>query len=277
MPVSGPTEERRRLGRKLRALREAAGLTVEDVVTAGLGSRTKVWRIEGGQVPVRVADLWALCKLYQVPDGDMAQLQELAAQATAPGPWPEFRDTAPDWFRLYLGLEARAVAIVAFDDSVVPGELQTPDYNWALWRGARPDVADEQIAPHVALRQQRQQALLERDPAPRLNIIIGENVLHRAVGGAQVLNAQLEHLQRLASRPQIDIRYVPFSAGAHPAVTGPFRILQFADADADSPDIVYVEAETSASYLEKNHELAAYQRICSVLMEQAVPMEQFPR
>lgn len=275
MPVSGPTEQRRSLGRRLRALREGAGKTLEDVVSAGLGSRTKIWRIEGGQVPVRIADLWALCRLYGVADVEVAQLQELAAQAMSPGPWADFRDTAPDWFRLYLGLEAKATAIFAFDDSVVPGELQTPDYSWALWRGTRPDLSDEQIAPHVELRQLRQQALLNREPPPQLHIVIGENVLHRAVGGAQVLAEQLARLRELAGLPRMDIRYLPFSAGAHPAVTGPFRILDLAG--AEDPDTVYIEAETGAHYLEKDHDLVAYRRVSRLLSEIAVPVAQFVR
>ncbi len=270
MSVSGPTEARRRLGRRLRALREAAGLTLEQVVAAGLGSRTKIWRIEGGQVPVRVADLWALCKLYKATDTDMEELQELAASSTSPGPWSDFRDTTPGWFRLYLDLESVAAAIFAFDDSVVPGELQTADYTWALWRGSRPDLTDEQIAPHVALRQRRQQALLDRDPPARLNVVIGENALHRAVGGPQVLADQIERLQQLDTLPTVDIRYLPFTAGAHPAVTGPFRILEFDN--ADNPDMVYVELEDAAHYLEKSDDLATYQRIRNVLIERAAPI-----
>jgi transcriptional regulator with XRE-family HTH domain len=274
MAVSGPTQARRRLGRRLRALREAAGLTLEDVVAAGLASRTKLWRIEGGQVPVRVADLWALCRLYRAADVQTEELQALAARTTTPAPWSDFRDSTPDWFRLYLDLEAAAAAIFSFDDSVVPGELQTFDYTAALWRGARPDLTDELIAPHIALRQQRQQFLLNRDPAPRLSVVLGENVLHRAVGGPDVLTEQIQHLRKLAELPHIDISYLPFSAGAHPAVTGPFRILEFDD--VDSPDMAYVELEVGAHYLEKDDELATYRRVSNMLSARAVPIGEFP-
>jgi transcriptional regulator with XRE-family HTH domain len=273
MPDSGPTASRRRLGRRLRVLREKSGLTLEQVVATGLASRTKLWRIEGGQVPVRVADLWALCRLYRAADAEAEELHALAVRTTTPAPWSGFRDSTPDWFRLYLDLEAAAAAIFSFDDSVVPGELQTLDYTTALWRGARPDLVDTQIAPHISLRQQRQQSLLNRDPAPRLSVVIGENVLHRAVGGPNVLARQIEHLRKLAELPHIDIGYVPFSAGAHPAVTGPFRILEFDD--VDSPDMAYVELEVGAHYLEKDDELATYRRVRSMLSERAVPIGEF--
>lgn len=267
MPLSGPTVVRRQLGRRLRSLREAAGVTVEQVEAARFGSRAKLWRIENGQVRVTVPDLWALCRIYRVGEADTAALTVLARRTTEHGWWHAYRDIVPEWFRLYLGLESAAARLCTWQDSVVPGELQTPEYAYALWRGAWPGLDEAAIGARVALWRERQDGLFGRTPAPEVTVVLGENVVRREVGGPGVLAAQIGHLARLADRDTVDIRILPFTAGAHPATTGAFRILEF-DAPAD-PAVVYVELELDARYLEKPAEVGRYRQIFARLHERA--------
>ena len=273
MPASGPTVARRQLGRRLRRLREAAGVTADQVEEAGLASRTKIWRIEAGKVRVTMPDVWALARLYGVDQAEADALAALAQSTGAQGRWQQYGDIVPEWFRLYIGLEDAASGIRTFEDCVVPGELQTADYARALWDGARPDVDPVGREPHIRLRLDRQQALFGRSPAPRLHIVLGENVLRRQVGGPEVLAAQIEHLVALGARDGVDIRVLPFSAGAHPAVTGAFRILDFDD--PEDPDVVYVELEVAAHYLERQAEVETYRRIFALLHRRARPIGDF--
>ena len=46
---------------------------------------------------------------------------------------------------------------------------------------------------------------------------------------------------------------LPFSVGAHAAMAGAFRILDFDD--PDDPDVVYLESHVGALYLEEQHEV----------------------
>lgn len=270
MPASGPTFARRRLGHRLEALRVAAGVTTQQVESAGVASKPTLWRIESGRQRVPVSTVAALCRLYGVAEPQSRALEQLAGQTGARGLWHEYRETAPSWFHLYIDLEAVTRRIICFDDSVVPGELQTPAYAWALWRDARPELTDDEIAPHVELRRQRQRALLDRVPPPQLDVVVGEGVLRRAVGGPQVLADQIRHLQILTQSDHVDIRFLPFATGGHPAVTGSFRVLEFPD--ADDPDVIYLELEVGSHYLEKPEELATYRRISAALAARAVPI-----
>ena len=127
----------------------AAGVTTQQVETAGVASKPTLWRIETGRQRVPVATVTALCRLYGAAEQETRGLEQLAGQTGARGLWHEYRETAPSWFHLYIDLEAVTRRIVCFDDSVVPGELQTREYAWALWRDARPELSDEEIAPHV--------------------------------------------------------------------------------------------------------------------------------
>ena len=275
MPVSGPTVVRRQLGRRLQRLREATGKTVLEVEAATGISRTKLWRVERGQVPVKQPDVWALCRYYEV---DAAQTDILAslAQGTADqGWWEDYSDVIPDWFQLYVGLESAATSIFTFEDSVVPGELQTAGYIEAVYRGERPDEDGKIIERHVRLRQERQEALFGRVPAPVISVVLGQNVLTRSVGGPAVLAAQIERLRDLDRQGRIDLRVLTFDSGAHPAMAGAFRILDFEE--AEDPDVVYLEGLLGARYLEEETELQAYRRVFDLAYRQAVPIREFPR
>ncbi|TMM41862.1 MAG: helix-turn-helix domain-containing protein [Actinobacteria bacterium] len=88
MPTPGSTVVRRQLGVRLRRLRNAAGKTERDVEEASLASRTKLWKIETGKAPVKVADVRALCWLY---GADMATTDALAKLARRkPTAWSSF-------------------------------------------------------------------------------------------------------------------------------------------------------------------------------------------
>jgi hypothetical protein len=98
------------------------------------------------------------------------------------------------------------------------------------------------------VRATRQERLTGPEPL-RLWAILDEAVLHRKVGGPGVMREQLARLIDAASQqPTITVQVLPFSAGAHPGMTGPFTILRFAE---ESMNMVYLEQRGGAVYLER--------------------------
>ncbi|MGK5677601.1 helix-turn-helix domain-containing protein [Actinoplanes sp. URMC 104] len=271
MPESGPTVLRRQLGRRLKRARETAGVTGEQVEAEGFASRTKLWRIEAGRVPVKRSDLQALCRLYGLGEEETAVLEKLAANADQQGWWEDYDDVVPSWFEMYVGLEAAAQLIQGLDEGVVPGEVQTADYAKAIYQAAQPSDGRAEIERHVKLRMDRQAALLGR--GARLQMVVGEGALRRPVGGPDVMAAQIQHLRELSNREHVEIRWLPFSVGAHAAMAGAFRILTFDD--PEDPDVVYLEEHTGARYLEKEAELAEYRRIYDLIIDKSEPIKEY--
>ncbi len=275
MPISGPTVVRRQLGRRLRRLRDAAGKTERDVEEASLASRAKLWRIETGKTPVKVADVRALCWLYGADAVTTEALAGLAVGTTAQGWWEDYGDVLPDWFGLYIGLEATATEIRIYDPELVHGLLQTPDYIEALYREGDPSVSAEAIQRQVKLRMERQQMLSNRPVPPRLTAIFGAGVLARPVGGERVMGAQVQRLRELSRLGHVDVRILPWEAGAHAAMhIGAFTILDFDD--PDDPSVVYLETHTGARYLEKPDELNEYRRVFELVYQKTLPIEEYP-
>jgi hypothetical protein len=240
-----------------------------EVAEAKLGmSEPTLHRIETGKVPVTAANVRALCWLYGADESVTNALAELAL-GTSQQEWWDASAVVPDWFKLYVGLEASACRIQSYDGEVVPGELQTADYARAVF-GAEQPTDHEAAERQVKLRIQRQQALFARSPAPQLVTVLGEGALTRSVGGKSVLSAQLAHLRRTNERDEVDIRVLPFAVGAHAAMAGAFRILDFED--PDDPDVVYLESHVGALYLEETHEVNEYRRIFALLYAKAIPL-----
>jgi len=272
MPVTGQRVVRRTLGRRLMRLRAASGRSRRDVVDAKLGiSEPTLHRIETGKVPVTAANVRALCWLYGVDQSTTDALAELAV-GTSHQEWWDASNVVPDWFKLYIGLEASASKICSYDGELIPGELQTEQYALAVYAAAQPGD-HEGAARHVKLRLERQRTMFSRNPPPRLTYILGEGALAWVVGGESIMRAQTNHIMKMAKLPNVEVRVLPFAVGAHPAMTGAFRILDFDD--AEDPDVVYLESHVGALYLEEPSELLQYRRIFEWLGEASMPFAEF--
>ncbi|MGC4749657.1 helix-turn-helix domain-containing protein [Micromonospora sp. DT201] len=262
----GSTVPRRQLGRLLRQFRNEAGVTLDAAAEALEYSRQKIWRLECGQGSVRVLDVKAMCELYGVSPEMTEAMRGLAAETKSKGWWHAYGDAVPNWFELYVGLESAASRLRGFDESLIPGILQTKSYADALFRLGRM-LSDEEREGAVQVRLQRQALLIRRLPvAPRLESVLSEAVLRRTVGSPTVMTAQLDHLLKLTELPSVSVRVLPLAAGPQPgAVAGTFMILDFPATKggraAPEPSVVYSESLTGALYLDKPDELAAYERV----------------
>ncbi len=71
----------------------------------------------------------------------------------------------------------------------------------------------------------------------------------------------------MAERPAITLQILPFHAGPHSAMGGPFTIPRFAEPELN--DVVYIEQLTSALYLDKQTEVDNYLEVMEQLCLQA--------
>ncbi|MFV2088019.1 DUF5753 domain-containing protein [Micromonospora sp. LOL_021] len=275
MPVTGPTVVRRQLGRRLRRLREESSRTEQEVERAKVCSRTTLWRIENGKFPVKMNTVRGLCWFYGADPETTDALTRLAGASDEHGWWESHGDAVPDWFRLYVGLEAAATEIGVYDPEVIHGLLQTPDYMRAVFRATYPEAPQEKIERLVSLRLDRQISYYDREQPARIVAILGAGALVREVGGPAVMAEQRAHLAGLGRRVRVEVRVLPWSVGAHPAFSGQFILLDFAD--PDDPDVAYVESHMGARYLERPEELAEYRRIFRLIRKQSVPIEEHLR
>ncbi|MFI6217352.1 helix-turn-helix domain-containing protein [Nocardia brasiliensis] len=260
----GPTALRIAVGGQLRALREECGITREAAGDYIRGSHAKISRLELGRTGFKERDILDLLTLYGVTDPDQrAVLVDLARGANQPGWWHSYNDLLPSWFETYLGLEGAAQTIRTFEGQLVPGLLQTDEYTHAVIAVSHHNA---EATRRVELRRRRRE-ILDIENGPALWAVLDEAVLHRPIGGRDVLRNQIRHLVTMSDKRNVTIQVLPYRAGGHPAAGSSFTMLRFTEREL--PDIVYLEQLTSALYLDRREDLQLYREVMDRLAVQA--------
>ena len=247
----GPTIPRWQLGEELDRLRKKADYTRQQIATRLRCSVSKIEKIEGGQVGIKVGDLEIMLAEYGLDRDDWPPLLELQRLGNTRGWWSKFgRMPAP--FTEFLGLEMAAETIRTFELAVVPGLFQTEAYARALATSNSVGINEEAVEREVSLKLGRQKQLLDGHAhAPEMLTVLDESVLRRRIGGPEVMRGQIQHLIDL--NKQTAIQVVPFEHGSYPGTRGSFVIFEFPE-ELHSP-VVYVEGQGGNLYLEKSHDL----------------------
>ncbi|MCX4405264.1 MULTISPECIES: helix-turn-helix transcriptional regulator [unclassified Streptomyces] len=266
---SAPTVLRMVLGKRLRQLRERAGVSFEEAARAIEVTPLTVRRIEKAEVGLRIPYVKELLHTYGVPATEIDDFLALAREANQPGWWYKYRDVLPEWFSAYVSLESEASVIRLYEPHYVPGLLQTNDYATALMRVGFPNASQEDVARRVALRTKRQDLLAKPD-APAIWAILEETVLRRPVGGAEVMRAQIDRLHEVLDMPKVRIQVMRFGVGAHPGAFGPFHHFRFGFSEL--PDVIYTESLAGAVYVDRPADVVTYLEVLDRMSVQAEPV-----
>ena len=237
----GPVVQSALLRGELVRLRKESNLTQEQVAADLEWSPSKLIRVEGGRSSITKVDLDALLTKYGVTsESTRERLQHLNHGARAGGWWNKYRDDVAPIYLSYVGFEAGASFIRQFTSGFLPGLLQTADYAEAVTVNS---VDAIRVGAVVGLRLQRQSELAQRDPRPRQYYVVDEAVIRRHVGIAKspdIMPVQLRHIADRAEQDElVTVRVIPFGAGAHRGLYGPFTLLEF---DGGLPDLLYIDA-----------------------------------
>lgn len=270
MANSSPTVAQRRLARALRRLRAKAELTIEQVADKVDLSPSTISRLETAQATVRRGDVRELLDIYDVTGIQREELLRLAEQSRKQPWWQEYRDLPQ---AAAADLEAQAAVIRQYSALLVPGLLQTEAYAREVLRAVLGDDGTEDLERHLTLRMKRQTVLTEQK-SPQYVVVLDEAVLQRIVGDRQVMHAQLERLIEASTLPNVTLRLLPLTAGAHAGMDGDFVILRYQqpedqDVVYDDPDVVYVDDLAGGSYSEDPDRTGRYNRAFEQLLEKA--------
>ncbi|MGC9496829.1 helix-turn-helix domain-containing protein [Streptomyces sp. WG7] len=270
----GPVVRRRKLGAELRAQRTSAGITSGEAARLVGWHQSKVSRIETGTSGAKPADVRLLLDAYGVDDEQLRELLVMLAGSDDAGGrnhwWHAYRGVLPPTYRDFISLESQASAMRTLETTVVPGLLQTPEYARAVTRAAVDGLPEERLDTLVEVRLARQDVLRAQPPL-ELSAVLDESVLRREVGGPGVMSRQLARLVDAARLPHVRLQVLPFAAGAHIGVTGPFVIFSFSS--TSDLDVVVLDHLTSSLHLERKEDLEAYTEAFNTLLIHALSPE----
>lgn len=174
-----------------------------------------------------------------VDDARIDELLALGKAARERSWWSAYSDVASQRLLQFVEYEAAAIITRSFEPLLIPGLLQTEGYMREIIEKFDAHVPKDHMETSVTLRLKRQELLKQDGPPPWYFFILDEGVVRRLIGGRDVMRRQIRHLIELASRDNVTIEIVPFSAGINRAMQGPFTVFEFPGAEDD--DVLYLE------------------------------------
>ncbi|GAB6900426.1 helix-turn-helix domain-containing protein [Kineosporia succinea] len=254
-----PTVRMRRLASELRRLRGAAGMSREDVAGRTDINVATLYRLETAKGRPQRRTLTSLLELYQVAPEERDALFALLKAAGEKGWVQPYAGSIPEEYSMYIQLESEAASVRNYESLLIPGLLQTAGYIRSSSAGQMPLMPADQIDLQAKIRVGRQDLLTRSNPLA-LWAIVDEAVLHRVVGGPDVMRDQFEHLLSMMELPNVTFQVVPFSAGSHVGMLGSFSLLDFPDPD---PTVACVETMAGSMFRETEDEV----RACTVAFD----------
>jgi transcriptional regulator with XRE-family HTH domain len=240
-----PNYRRRQLGRTLRKLREAAGLSQEDAGRPLRFSTSKLSRIEQGYIP-GYNDFLALLDRYGIIASDYGEYVRMFDYAKEQGWWHAFGLSD----RGFVSVEAEASWIRTYQLGFVPGLLQTEAYMRETFAAARDPLDGLELKNEVQVRLRRQRRLVE-EPVLDLHVVIDETALLRKP-------CDHEQWHRLVERsmlPNVRLQVIPQWLGSHDGLYSNFIVAGFPE--RSEPDLAYLEYGFGSLQIEKEAEVRA--------------------
>ncbi|MCA1708518.1 MAG: helix-turn-helix domain-containing protein [Actinobacteria bacterium] len=253
-----PTVRLRRLAAELRRLRAAADLSRDDASRHTGINHATLYRIETAKARPQMRTLAALLTLYGVDTEQRESLTNLCREAGTQGWLRPYHSDLPEEYTAYISFEDDAAGVRNYQSLFIPGLLQTEDYARAVIRSVLPWATDTEVADRVQARMDRQGVLTKAAPLT-LWAIVDEAALHRVVGGADVMRAQLRHLTEAVKAPNITFQVIPFGAGAHPGMPGAFVLMDFSD--PMDTDLIHIDSMAGDLFLEADADVRRYTSI----------------
>ncbi|MCZ2524600.1 helix-turn-helix domain-containing protein [Streptomyces sp. HB2AG] len=208
----------------LKARRETAGLTQQELADAAFMTRSHISHIEAGR---------------RIPSREDARRLDTALNTgdVLSSFLPQEDAAVSDYFEAARQLEQQATMIREFAYSFVPGIMQTERYARTVMRSGFPPRSDDECDRLVVTRLERAK-ILNNPVTPVVWALLDEAVLRRPIGGPEIMAEQIMHMVRLAESERVRIHVLPFGLGAHPLLNGMVTLMWF----EDQPPAAYSEA-----------------------------------
>lgn len=250
--------ERDRLARTLRQLRQDSGLTGTQAAERAGMSQPKISRIENGTTVPTSDDVEILCRLYTAA-GEVAEEligladslhrhTESARAILRGGAWRKQQQIAR--------IERDAKQLRFFQSATISGLLQTPDFTRHIYGLS---LSGSALERSMAALGERQQILQNR--GKRFTFILTEGALRWRLCPDEVMAAQIDHIAALATRPNVRIGIIPFTARVREAPLHGFEIFD--------QRLVTIGLETATITITDAQDIEHYLRLFALMEESA--------
>ncbi|MFE6154665.1 helix-turn-helix domain-containing protein [Streptomyces sp. NPDC057889] len=247
-------------GKELRWKREAAGLTLHQLVEGSFYGQSHLSEIERGERRMP-RDLAEHVDRVLETDGFFGRRCEEVRKARRAG--------HASYFEKVLEAERHAEAIEEWCPTLIPGLLQTGAYARAVVRATHPLEPQERTDAKVNARLARARLFDDDHSTPEYWAILHESLLRLPILPPEEMAEQLDRIAALAHRHRITPQILPWNCGAHPLMLGTAKVMTFPDA----PPLVYTESPYSGDTIDDPTLVKQYRKAYDRLRAAALPPE----
>lgn len=266
-----PYVRRLRLATEVRRLRAESGLTADQLAKRITRSRADISRLENGHV-VDQADVLRILDVCGVDGEEWTTIVTIAREASETGWWESYK-TMGDRQAMFANLEAGAATIREYQQVLVPGLLQTPEYARARTdhQTALEDLSNGTPDGIVAGRLMRQR-MFRRPGGPTFESIVDELAIRRPSAPPAVMKKSLYHMATLANdNPKITLRVLPIDAQIEGYATPRSSFTIYTFPDPGDPAIVAINAGPSDLFLTEPADAARHEQLFDRLAKEVLP------
>jgi transcriptional regulator with XRE-family HTH domain len=224
--TSNVHEARTALGKRLRELRNAAGITGRELAESLSWPASKVSKLENGRQTPSVQDIRDWARITGSEDETKALLAALHNLEIQHAEWQsQLRSGLRPHQQQLAEIDAKTNSFRVFDPATIPGVLQTAEYARARFaEGATLFGTPNDIDLAVRTRMDRQELLYRRDK--RFHFVITEATLRYRRSSPDVQLAQLDRLMSLSALPNVKLGIIGFETQF---VVGPWHAFWLRD------------------------------------------------
>lgn len=234
------------LGASIGRLRIASGVPQKRAARAVHADRSRISKLEAGQLNWRDQELATLLPLYDVDPCERPKYQAWANRMrTSETWWPDTSDDESSGLDELLDLEPLDL-VRSYDLATMPELLQTSDYTRELLRLAHEEFTAEQLDRVLEARQARGRILFRETP-PTVWLIVEAAALGRRIGEPTVWRRQIHHVLDILDMPNVHVQIL--EDHRHGPVLAPHSFAYLRFADPDLPDLVRVRQLTGTMCL----------------------------
>jgi transcriptional regulator with XRE-family HTH domain len=265
-----PHVRKLRLAAEMRQLRAESGLTADQLAKLIGRSRPDVSRLENGRVADQ-ADVIKILDALGVVGEQWTEIVKIAREAGEKGWWESFK-TMGDRQSLYANLEAGASTIRGYEQTFLPGLLQTPEFVRARADAAATlEPAAATTEGLIAGRAGRQR-MLRRPNGPTFDVVLDELAVYRLAAPPDIVKKQLYHMATAVNaEPKIALRVLPVHARIKDFTVPRCSFSIYTYPDPGDPQVVTIDTVTSDLVLTSPDQVMPYDRLYERLWEAALP------
>ncbi|WP_434589752.1 helix-turn-helix domain-containing protein [Streptomyces sp. A5-4] len=243
-------------GNWLKAQREAAGLTQQELAIASIMTRSHISHIEAGR---------------RIPSTEDARRLDraLGTGNVLSSFLPNDDRTVAEHFEPARQLEQQATMIREYAQTFVPGILQTERYARAVLGAAFPPPPPSERDKNVVTRLERGK-ILNGSQNPVVWALLDEAVLRRPVGGPEVMAEQIAYLISLVEDGRIRVHVLPYALGVHNLMGAMLTLMWF----EDQPPAAYSEGTATGRLFDSPPLVEVLQSRYDLALSDALPLKE---